>query len=164
VRVKLCLALSKSDKLEWALQKGTELGAAAFVPFISERCVSRPSEASGKLERWQRIVREAAAQSGRGVLPEIRKPVTLEQALSLTSGMPRYVCHESAQARLAETFRPDTAECAVFTGPEGGFSSDEVRQAGEAGAVPVWLGSRILRCETAPIAALAVIMSMSGEL
>jgi 16S rRNA (uracil1498-N3)-methyltransferase len=163
VRVTLCLALSKADKLEWALQKGTELGAAAFVPFYSERCVSKPSDASHKLERWQRIVREAAAQSGRGVLPEVREPVAFTQALALTAGLPRYLCHEEAGTRLTEAFTP-AAQCAVFTGPEGGFSPGEVAYAEAAGASRVWLGPRVLRCETAPVAALTAILTISGEM
>jgi 16S rRNA (uracil1498-N3)-methyltransferase len=164
VRVTLCLALSKADKLEWALQKGTELGAADFLPFVSERCVSKPSDATQKLERWRRIVLEAAAQSGRGLLPSVHEPVPFDQALSRVCGMPRYFCHERAERKIREAFTPDTEACAIFTGPEGGFSPAEVLRAESMGAIPVWLGPRILRCETAPVAALAAVMTLCNEI
>ena len=82
VQVTLCVALAKAEKLEWVLQKGTELGAAAFRPFVSERCVAKPG--GDKLERWRRIVREAAAQSGRGALPEVHPVVSLDEVLART--------------------------------------------------------------------------------
>jgi len=162
--VTLCVALSKSDKMEWVLQKGTELGAAAFRPFLSERCVSRPADASRKQERWDRIVREAAMQSGRGKLPIVHPAVSFAKALAQAPGMPRYLCHEDAALRLTRALEVPLTGCVLFTGPEGGFTPAEAEQSEAAGVIPVSLGPRILRCETAPIAALAALLYHYNQL
>ena len=164
VSVTLCVALGKADKFEWVLQKGTELGAAAFRPFLSERCISKPSDAARKLERWNKIVREASMQSGRGILPTVYALVPFREAVEQTPGTRRCLCHGAASIGLTGALDGITGACALFTGPEGGFTPAEVQAAVQSGIVPVSLGPRTLRCETAPIAALAVVMSKIGNM
>ena len=162
------IAFAKSDKLEHVIQKATELGAAEIVAFPSERCVARPDEKalSKKLERWAKIAASAAEQSGRGVIPAV-----------IALGSFRAALDRAAQAELpvffyeyeqAFTFHDalsagDFRTCALMTGPEGGFTAGEVEAAQAAGMRICTLGSRILRCETAPLCALSALMYACGE-
>jgi 16S rRNA (uracil1498-N3)-methyltransferase len=159
--------LNKPDKFEWALQKCTEIGAAAFVPVRAARSIS---EAPGhaRLERWQRIIQEAAEQSGRGVIPSLEEPVTFPAALAipLQRGQSAIIaalgCQTSLKTAL-KSVRPTGGIC-VFIGPEGGFTPDELRDAEAAGIRPVTLGPRTLRAETAAAVALAVTLYELGEM
>ncbi|HEX8218048.1 MAG TPA: RsmE family RNA methyltransferase [Chloroflexia bacterium] len=158
--------LNKSDKFEWALQKCTELGATHFVPVVAARSVT----ASARHERWERIIQEAVEQSGRGVLP-ILSPVepfqqairqAVEQPLGLAL-MPEVTGDRSLGDALANR-PPNLERVALFIGPEGGFSPEEQAFAIEQGVSVVKLGPRILRAETAAVAALTVTMERLGEL
>ena len=162
------MAFAKSDKLEHVIQKATELGAAEIVAFPSERCVARPDEKSlsKKLERWAKIAASAAEQSGRGVIPEVIALGSFRAALdrAAQAELPVFF-YENEQAFTfhdalsAGTFRT----CALMTGPEGGFTAGEVEAAKAAGMRICTLGSRILRCETAPLCALSALMYACGE-
>ena len=168
VRASVYMAFAKADKLEHVIQKATELGASEIVAFPSGRCVSKPDEKAlaKKLERWAKIAASAAEQSGRGVIPAV-----------LALGSWREALERAAQAELpvffyenerARTFRDalsagSFASCALMTGPEGGFSPEEVADAEAAGMRVCTLGSRILRCETAPLCALSALMYACGE-
>lgn len=170
VRVTLYVGLAKGDKLELIIQKATELGAAKIVPFVSRYCVAKPKNEEKKAERWQKIAREAAKQSGRGLVPQVTAPVTFAQMLKQAAeedvafffyeagGEPLYHDHQ-VHSRLA-----DAKSIAVITGAEGGFAADEAQQAAQAGCVTAGLGPRILRCETAPLAALSALMVLTGNL
>ena len=168
VAATLFVAFAKGDRLEHVIQKGTELGMAELVIFPSERCVSRPDAKNlpKKLERWQRIAASAAEQSQRGIIPKIRTAESWAAALREASARELAVLfYENERAR---TFRAAIEEgrfrtAALVTGPEGGFSEKEVAQAEQAGLHICTLGSRILRCETAPLCALAALMYASGE-
>lgn len=162
------MAFPKADKFEHVIQKATELGAAELVCFPSSRCVSRPDEKSlsKKLERWQKIAASAAEQSRRGRIPKILAVPSYEAALERASKADLSVCfyenedhHTFRQAIEEKPFRT----VSLLTGPEGGFSLGEVAQASAAGLQICTLGSRILRCETAPLCALAALMYASGE-
>ncbi|MCM1523349.1 MAG: 16S rRNA (uracil(1498)-N(3))-methyltransferase [Ruminococcus sp.] len=160
-------ALPKGDKAELIIQKCTELGAKEFVFFISKRCVSRPDGKSGgkKLERWQKIAEAAAEQSGRGMIPRVRGIYSFNEALEIMSGMEKsLICYENGGVRLAETGAALCGSLGIMIGSEGGFDRDEVDMAVSKGAQAVWLGNRILRCETCPIAVTAVVMSLWGEI
>ena len=154
-RVTLCQALLKSDKMEWVLQKGTELGVARFEPLVTERVVAAKRAAP---ERWQRILVEATEQCGRTRLPELAEPAPLEQALSGSGA--GVMCWEQERAQsLADwiaTERPN--ELRLFIGPEGGFTEREAAAASRAGVQTASLGPRILRAETAAIAASALVL------
>lgn len=162
------MAFAKADKFEHVIQKATELGAAELVCFPSVRCVSRPDEKSlvKKLDRWQKIAASAVEQSRRGRIPQVIALPSYSSALKRAAEADLAVCFYENEEQL--TFRA-AIEAAPFrtasilTGPEGGFESEEVRQAAEAGLKICTLGSRILRCETAPLCALSALMYATGE-
>lgn len=166
--------LNKAEKFEWALQKCTELGAARFVPVIAERSVSA-APARGKQERWERIIREAAEQSGRCLLPVLKEAIPLKQALKEEKklladndyGRVAIMPAPGADMRLAGAFEEVSSEmgsAGIFIGPEGGFTDDELYEANCQGIGLVNLGPRILRAETAAVAALTLVMSALGEM
>ena len=162
------MAFAKADKFEHVIQKATELGACELVCFPSARCVSRPDEKAlaKKLDRWQKIAASAAEQSGRGRIPKVIVLSSYAQALARAAQAELAVCFYENEERL--TFRAAIEAApfhtaAILTGPEGGFEPEEIRQAAEAGLKICTLGSRILRCETAPLCALSALMYAVGE-
>jgi len=168
-RLKLTVfqALPKQDKPELIIQKCTELGASRIVFFISKRCVSRPDSKSAekKLIRWRKIAEEAAKQSGRGNIPEICGIVSFDEALrELCENEISLLCYENGGERLSDIDFKGKSSCGVMIGAEGGFDRSEADICCEKGAVPIWLGKRILRCETCPIAVTSMIMLCAGEI
>lgn len=162
------LACAKGDKLDWAIQKCVELGASGIHLFYSENCVAKPKNEEEKNKRYSRIALEAAKQSGRGMVPKVGLPQPFAAALrqgAACSG--RVLLHEKAETPLQAVLAglpPGKQSLALFSGPEGGFSPGETQLARENGWALVGLGPRILRCETAPVAALAAAMALSGNL
>lgn len=168
VRVSVYMAFPKGDKLEYVIQKATELGAYEIVAFPTARCVSKPDEKSlkKKLERWQKIAASAAEQSGRGIVPDVlvlgSYAAALKRAGEADMRLFFYENEHAATLRMAlESGSFQTVS--LLTGPEGGLEEREVEQAREAGFRICTLGKRILRCETAPICALSAVMYASGE-
>ena len=163
-KLNLLLAVFKFDRMEWAIEKCTELGVARIVPVIARRTDAHLSSAAAKrVERWRRIALQAAEQSRRPTPPEIASPVKLSDAVSLAGGL-RIVMSESEQRlqlRDAIESQPaDTQENAILAvGPEGGWTADELQQFQQAGWISASLGNTILRAETAAIAATAIIVS-----
>jgi len=158
----LCQAISKGERFEWVLQKGTELGVTTFQPIITRRTL-RKQPGAGRWERWRRIIREAAEQSGRGKLPRLLTPVSFADALANASGLgllPTVFAQQSVGTALADASWPVT----LFVGPEGGFAPEEVTQARAAGVLPVTLGPRTLRTETAAIVLVTLTLAALGEL
>jgi 16S rRNA (uracil1498-N3)-methyltransferase len=158
VSITLLVGLLKGEKMDWVVQKATELGVARLVPVVTDRAVVRLDEAraGARLARWARIAAEAARQSRRADVPEIATPVTLAEALAAAPPHAlRILCHEGEAAPLAGALRP-TPELVIGVGPEGGFAPDEVTAARDAGFSVVGLGPRVLRAETAALAALAI--------
>lgn len=148
-------ALVKGDRFDTVLQKATELGAAEFVPVVTARCTVKleKSEYRKKVERWQRIVYEAAKQCGRAVIPQVREPVVFRDAVmeAVKTDLPLF-CYEADGTRplpeiFAEVSKPRSV--AVMIGPEGGFEPSEAAAAAESGMKMTGLGKRILRTETA---------------
>ncbi len=163
----------KGDRMEWVLQKGTELGVSAFVPVISERTVVRPASAiERKYERWHSIVREAAEQCGRGKLPLLLPPLSWQQAVQQANESVRLVPWEEAAntasftAIVKDSFGIGQAvrNVSLLIGPEGGISAEEVASAQEFGWRTVTLGPRILRAETAAIVSITALMLTLGEM
>lgn len=155
--------------MDLVLQKGTEIGVSAFIPFLSTRTVARPNpgQYQKKQERWQRIVEEAAKQSGRGVIPKVNPIVNWEQLEKILSQRPSLVAWEEERASsLRETLETigKPAEILLIIGPEGGLAKVEVEQLLAWGALSVSLGSRILRAETAGPVMSALLMYHFGEL
>ena len=169
-RLSLYQSLLRREKFEWVLQKGTEIGVAAFVPVITRRSLVRDAEDVGpeKLGRWQRIIREAAEQSGRGLLPTLLPPLALAEATAgaRTADVALIAWEGETRRTIREALDGCAAvgEIALFIGPEGGYDEEEVRQAESWGAVPVSLGGRILRTETAAIVGAALVLHHLGEL
>jgi 16S rRNA (uracil1498-N3)-methyltransferase len=155
----LAFAPVKRAQTDWLVEKATELGAARLIPVMTQRTVAERV----KLERLQAIAIEAAEQCGRTVLPEIAEPVPLARLLAERDPARKlYFADECGGARASDSF--DEAHSMILTGPEGGFTDQErtaVRAA--ANAVPISLGPRILRAETAALAALAAWMSAVGD-
>lgn len=168
VRASVYIAFPKADKLEHVIQKATELGAYEIVAFPSSRCVSRPDDKSlkKKLERWQKIAASAAEQSGRGRIPEVIALSSFREALSRAAQAEKalmfYENEHAVTLRMALE-SGNFSTISLLTGPEGGLDPSEVEQAREAGLQVCTLGSRILRCETAPLCALSAVMYASGE-
>lgn len=164
-------AMPQGRKIEWVLQKATELGARAIVPVVTERSLVRDAEQLGgkKLERWSRIIQEAAEQSGRALLPELCPALTLQQAIGQNQaedlaliGSPEPCARSIREVLDREPLAP--AHVRLYIGPEGGFESDEIAYARDQGLTLVTLGPRTLRTETAGLALLAVVSYALGEM
>lgn len=168
-RVSVYMAFAKSDKLEHVIQKATELGAYEIVAFPSQRCVSRPDDKSllKKLERWQKIAASAAEQSGRGQIPAVRCAESFAAAVkeATQSAFSSLLYENEEQLSLRRALgEANWSSVSLMTGPEGGFTEQEVSSAKAAGMQICTLGPRILRCETAPLCALSAVMYACGEL
>ncbi len=167
VFVRLYQALPKADKMEWIVQKAVELGVGEIVPVLTERCISRPDEKtlSKKRDRWQKIAAEAAKQCGRGRIPPLRPLLRFSAAAKELGQMEKgLLLYEKGGQPLREALRAPAQQIGMMVGAEGGFSSEEADEAARLGVRAVSLGSRILRCETAPLAALSALMYETGNL
>ncbi len=166
-RVTVCQCIPKGDKLETVVQKSVELGAYEIWPIESRYCVSRWDDKSRgkKLARLQKIALEAAMQSGRGIVPKVLEPAGLGLALNKAcSEGDALFLYERAVKGLRGCITNTGDRLFLFIGPEGGFSEEEAALAKECGARTVSLGPRILRTETAPLAALAAIFYEKGDM
>ncbi len=164
--VTLCPALLKGERFDWLVQKATELGVAAIQPIVTAHAIRKIGPDDGHaLARWRRIATEAAEQSGRSRAPEMHGPVPLSE-LPNAVGAPIFIAHETVTARtLADALPTGADRVAVAIGPEGGFSDHEVeRLVAEARAIPVSLGPRVLRAETAAITAVTLVMATTNNL
>ena len=165
VAVTLYQGLPKGDKMEWIIQKAVELGVTRIVPVETARSVARLGEKADKKQaRWQAIASAAAEQSGRGALPEVAAPRAFKEALADMAGEPLIVCYEGGGQPLPALVSPDMKRLSLFIGPEGGIAPDEMEALTGIGGQAASLGPRILRCETAPLAALAVVMAQTGNM
>jgi 16S rRNA (uracil1498-N3)-methyltransferase len=161
-QITLLLAIIKFDRMEWALEKSTELGVSRFIPLIAARTDSHLSAAASKrVERWKRIARQAAEQSRRTCPPEITDPIKLKDAILLPAAT-RILLSESGEGdSLSEALQAHAAssELILAIGPEGGWTHAEGKLFRESGWIQVSLGQTILRAETAAIAATAIALS-----
>jgi 16S rRNA (uracil1498-N3)-methyltransferase len=172
LQVVLYISLTQREKFEWALQKCAEVGVSVFAPVISSRTLARDKDqAMQKMERWERILMEASEQSGRGLVPVIRPPITLEDAFKEVrdKDLPAAFLWENESEHtlyswlLQQLQRPDgirPGKIGLFTGPEGGYSPEEADLAVQAGVQPVSLGRRILRMETAALVSSALAIQL----
>lgn len=166
LRLTLVQAILKADHFAWVLQKGTETGVTAFVPVATRRSIVPLAAAAGKHDRWASIVREAAEQSHRGVIPALAPVQSFADALK-NAPEPVFLLWEEEQAfglRAALERCGPLEQATIVVGPEGGLTGEEAASARALGAVTVSLGPRILRAETAGIVAAAAIMFHYGEL
>ncbi len=158
--VTLLLAIFKFDRMEWAIEKATELGVARIVPVIARRTETHLARAAEKrVERWRRIAREAAEQSRRIASPEIQAPVKFKDAVAFASERRIVLAESEQQLSLKQALAAEAGALALAIGPEGGWTDQELEAFAAAGWTPATLGDFILRAETAAIAALAVVMA-----
>ncbi len=168
VKISLYTAFPKADKLEHIIQKATELGAHEIVAFPSSRCVAKPDAKAleKKLLRWQKIAASAAEQSGRGLIPQVivlesyrtavERACGADLAVNFYENEQGYTFHQAIEAAPFQS-------AALMTGPEGGFAREEIDLAAQVGMKICTLGTRILRCETAPLCALSALLYACGE-
>ena len=168
VSVRALCGLPKGDKTDYIIQKCVEAGAHEICFFRSERVVQRTEGVTKKLERWNRISEEAAKQSGRGIIPEVRWLDTYVEALDAAKQQEAaffmYETGEREGLRAALAGAEKLGSAAIITGPEGGFEPYEADMARKVGMHICAMGARILRCETAPVVALTALMYESGNL
>lgn len=169
-KVSIFSAFSKSDRTEFVVQKAVELGAYEIILFYASRCVAKYDDKSlnKKLERWRKIALEAAKQCGRGIVPQVRAVSSYETAIDEAAEAPTPLyCYELEKSlRLGAVLEKSESIriVSIVSGPEGGFEPWEAEYALSKGMKIITLGTRILRCETAPVAALAAIMYHAGNL
>jgi 16S rRNA (uracil1498-N3)-methyltransferase len=166
LRITLVQAVSRSERMDWTLQKATELGVSTIVPVLSARSVVRldARQAERKLRHWQAIVASACEQCGRSIVPEVRAPQDLVHYLaSAEREGQRFVLSPTGPSSLAGLASVGT-RVELLIGPEGGLEDSELQRAVAAGFTPVRLGPRVLRTETAGIVALTVLQALWGDL
>jgi 16S rRNA (uracil1498-N3)-methyltransferase len=165
-RLTLFQALLKGEKFDYVLQKGTEIGISVFVPVLTERVIGGSSNL--KLERWRKIVREAAEQTRRGLLPQVTEPVPFSEAIKLMGeaelALLAWEDEKTVGLRSVLQSLPLTTSVSLLIGPEGGLTTAEAEQARAAGIPSVSLGPRILRAETAGPVAAALVLYELGDL
>lgn len=167
IKVTLYQALPKGDKMDTIIQKAVELGVTEIVPVISARCISRPDGKSmaKKIQRWQKIALQAAQQSRRGIIPQVKPELTFKQAVSTISQQHcNIIFYECGGDSIGKVVNNSCKQINMFIGSEGGFEPQEVQQVIEKNGYPLTLGKRVLRAETAPLAGLAVIMYVTGNM
>jgi 16S rRNA (uracil1498-N3)-methyltransferase len=160
--ITLVLAVFKFDRLEWAIEKCTELGVSRIVPVIARRTDAHLAAASAKrVDRWQRIALQASEQSRRAAPPEIAEPVKLSEALNQQTPLRIVLAESEERTLLREVVKPDSVigGIALAVGPEGGWTDDELQAFQQAGWISASLGNTILRAETAAMAAAAIVVS-----
>ena len=163
LQVNLGMGISRGDRMDWAVQKAVELGVAKLTPLLTERCVTKLTDEKKqqRLQHWQHIVQHAAEQSGRTRLPEMSDIIDISEWLSQQQGL-RIFLDPYAQHSLTD-LQPENQRVTLLSGPEGGFSEQERQLAKAAGFIPVRMGSRILRTETAVLSALAAVQTLWGD-
>ncbi|MCM1132027.1 MAG: 16S rRNA (uracil(1498)-N(3))-methyltransferase [Ruminococcus flavefaciens] len=168
IEVTLFQAVPKLDKLEYIIQKSVELGVSHIVPVLTRRCISRPDgkDFAKKLPRLNKIAEEASKQSGRGIIPDVSEIISYKTALDKIKNIDRTVILYEAEGgkRFGDVSLSGISSAGLIIGSEGGFDKAEVQDAVSAGAEQVWLGKRILRCETAPISALSILMFLTNNM
>ena len=167
-QINLYFALSQREKVEWILQKGTETGVFSFHPFTSRRTLLRKSDiTANRQKRWEAIIREAAEQSKRGLLPELKQPGDLSEIITADKENARLAAVIGSQTQdLGSILKKISTnrELDVFIGPEGGFDPEEIDQMKINGFLFFSMGRRILRMETAAIIAPALILYELGDM
>lgn len=164
----LVVAIFKFDRLEWAIEKCTEIGVAHIIPVVTQRTDSHLAAAAAKRhERWLRLARQAAEQSRRVAPPEISPPIKLKELCiggGVAAVVPRVVLAESEiKTNLRDALSPSTGEAVLAIGPEGGWADDELTWFRDSGWTAASLGQTILRAETAAIVAVALAMDFLGQ-
>jgi len=161
--ITLALCVSRGDRLDYALQKSTELGVTRIVPLFSERTELRLAgeRLEKKRRHWEQVLISACEQCGRNRLPSLEAPLSLADWVARADCALKLVLHHRGDQGLAEGPRPDSV--CLLIGPEGGLAETEIEQAMEAGFTPLTLGPRVLRTETAPVASISLLQHLWGD-
>ena len=164
LKITLVQAISRGERMDYSLQKATELGVFCIQPVISSRVEVRLDDARQvkRLSHWQGVVISACEQSGRATVPEVKTPLSLDKWMEVADESPRLVLEPAAVIKMS-SFSITGGAVSILVGPEGGFTDEELERARSAGVTPVSFGPRILRTETAGPAAIAVLQSMAGD-
>lgn len=161
--VTLGLGISRGDRMDWAVQKAVELGVNNITPLITERCVVKfkAEKKQQRLQHWKKIAQHAAEQSGRTILPKFNEISSIEDWVKEQKALKIFLDPYAKQSLI--NLKPDEQAVTILSGPEGGFSMQERELAVDAGFIPVRLGSRVLRTETAVLAALSAVQMLWGD-
>ena len=164
LRIRLGVGLARGERMDWIVQKATELGVASITPLLLERCNAKldRSRQENRLRHWRQVAVSACEQCGRNRIPEVATPERLESWLEQNRGGMGLVLH-TAQARALDA-RAAPPSVNVLVGPEGGLTEREYSSAVSEGFLPWSLGPRVLRTETAPVAALAILQFLWGDM
>jgi len=163
LHVTLGLGISRGDRMDWAVQKAVELLVNHIAPLITERCVVKfkPEKKLQRLQHWKNIVQHATEQSGRTVLPEFNQITIIDDWVKDQKGLQVFL--DPYADKALDDLTPENKRITLLTGPEGGFSDRERELAVAAGFIPIRLGHRILRAETASLAALSAVQMLWGD-
>jgi 16S rRNA (uracil1498-N3)-methyltransferase len=166
LRISLVQGIARGEKMDWILQKATELGVDAFVPVSSERSEVRleGERADKRLAHWRSVVIAACEQSGRARVPQVAASQPLQDAVAALSAASRWLLDPQASQSIATLAAPSTSACVLAVGPEGGWSPRDRAVLQDAGFQGLRLGPRVLRTETAGLAAVAALQSRFGDL
>lgn len=164
LEITLLQGISRGERMDFAIQKAVELGVKTIIPVVTERCNVQLSKerAEKRLKHWQGVLTSACEQSGRAYMPELAPVTKLDEAMTATADALKLVLDPQAQQRFHSLPQPQALT--LLIGPEGGLSDAEISQAQQAGFTAVQFGPRILRTETAAVAALAVVQTLWGDL
>ncbi len=171
IEVTIFQGIPKASKMDYIIQKTTELGVVNIVPCEMSRCVSKienAKDAKKKVDRWQKIAEEAAKQSGRGIIPTVLEPVKFKEAVNLMKNydlvFAPYECEEQSKLKDILKSKDNIKTVALMIGPEGGYDLNEIKILSDSNIPTVTLGKRILRTETAGEAVLAMVMYELGDI
>lgn len=165
LQITLLQAVSRSQHMDYTLQKAVELGVKRVTPVLSEfvNVQFDQSRIDKKLAHWQKIIVNACEQSGRTILPEVIAPIPFAQAVQGDTDRLKILLHPGAQQRLSSQ-KPEHVSVSLLSGPEGGFSQSEVDLAVDSGYIPIELGPRVLRTETAAVVAISACQTLWGDM
>ena len=162
--IHLGIGISRGERMDWVMQKCTELGVQKITPMFTERCEVKidAQRLEKRLTHWRGITISACEQSGRSYLPQVLPAINLAEWIEQSTALHRFILHpEQSNDALPRSL--NSSEIALLVGPEGGFEDSEVNAALEQGFISIQLGPRILRTETAPIAAISAMQALWGD-
>ncbi len=165
LQIHLGQAVCKGDKMDWILQKGTELGVHAFTPILTSRSaheLTNPKRREKKFNHWQGVITHATEQCGRNQLPVLNPLQSIDQFLSIVGTEHKWILSPTAITPISKCNPPEKS-ITILVGPEGGWSELELLSATESHFLPITLGPRILRTESAPIAIISILQFMAGD-
>jgi 16S rRNA (uracil1498-N3)-methyltransferase len=165
LHIHLGIGMSRGDRMDWVIQKATEVGVTEITPLYTERTEVKlkGDRAEKKLRHWQQICISACEQSYRNKIPNIHSPIALNQWISAVNTEKKLVLHHRSQHKLSVLGEQQPSSLALLIGPEGGLNNQEIEAAEKAGYAPLALGPRVLRTETAPIVAISLLQSIWGD-